>query len=212
MSKRSTQRKIDLLTYCFSIRFGGTLGAHLMAMPRLVAVALVFVFSWVPLYATTLEKLSLDEMIEKSTDIVRGTVTGSYSAFRGSVIYTYFSVKILERWKGLPQSTVTVLVPGGTVGGLKQSFGGVPKLDPGAEYVLFLWTGKSGATHLIGLSQGVFNLKISTGVDPMVSRGAISEVILDPRTGRPVVDQPIQMRLSEMVSHISATLAKGAER
>ena len=179
-------------------------------MPRLAAIALVFVFSWVPLYATTLEKLSMDEMIEKSTDIVRGIVTGSSTAFRGSVIYTHYSIKVVERWKGSPQATLTVLVPGGRVGGLKQSFGGVPVLSPGTDYVLFLWTGKSGATQLIGLSQGVFHLNTAAGVDPVVARGTISEMILDPKSGLPVVDQPIQMRLSELVSRISATLANGA--
>ena len=51
------------------------------------------------LYATTLEQLTLDDMIRQSTSIVRARVTGSRSAYKGSAIYTYFQVQVLETWK-----------------------------------------------------------------------------------------------------------------
>ena len=49
-------------------------------------------------------------------------------------------------------------MPGGVVNGIRQSVTGAPELKPGQEYVLFLWTSRSGLTQVIGLSQGLFKV------------------------------------------------------
>src|SRR5580704_11820147 len=112
--------------------------------------------------ATTLQKLSLDDMIQQSTGIVRAKVTGSRSALRGQNIYTYYRLHVLETARALeaakvnPGQDIEVAVPGGSVNGVRQVAIGAPELNAGAEYVVFLWTGKSGLTQIIGLSQGLF--------------------------------------------------------
>ena len=59
------------------------------------------VASWVlPLDCATLERLSLDDMITRSTTIVRGKVTASWAAFTGSVIYTHYQIQVSEQFKG----------------------------------------------------------------------------------------------------------------
>ncbi len=157
--------------------------------------------------ATTLERLSLDEMITKSTAIVRGKVLSLRAEARGPVIYTHFAVEVLERWKGPEAARVEVALPGGSMPGQQQSFAGTPALVPGREYVLFLWTGKSGMTHVIGLSQGVFSLK-SDGKGGMVAaRSASSEAMLDSRTGRMVNDVSIQMGLGELRSRVAVVVS-----
>ena len=159
--------------------------------------------------ATTLERLSLDEMAAKSTAIVRGRVVSSRPEFRGPVIYTHFTIQVLERWKGAEAARVEVAVPGGAALGQQQTFAGAPELAPGGEYVLFLWTGKSGMTHLIGLSQGVFSLK-SDGKGGMVAaRSASSEAMLDTRTGRIVNDVSVRVGLGELRSRVAAALSRG---
>ena len=47
----------------------------------------------------TLEQLTLDDMTQKSTAIVRARVTGSHAGTRGTNIYTYFQLQVLETWK-----------------------------------------------------------------------------------------------------------------
>src|ERR1043166_7988809 len=42
--------------------------------------------------ATTLQRLTMDEIIQKSTSIVRAKVLGSHSAWRGPDIYTWYAV------------------------------------------------------------------------------------------------------------------------
>src|SRR5688572_15056038 len=87
----------------------------------------------------TLEKLSIEEMSQKSTLIVRGRIAGCAGDQRGSIIYTRCRVQVTERWKGSAAAQVDFLVPGGSAGGLTQVFTGAPKFKAGEEHVLFLW-------------------------------------------------------------------------
>src|SRR5881397_3849590 len=122
---------------------------------RRISLLLLCLAPWIaPLPGATLERLSLDDVIQKSTDIVRARVVDSYAAFRGSVIYTHWKLQVLDRWKGPEQAALEVLIPGGTANAFHQDVPGAPGLVQGKEYLLFLWTSKSGATYLTGLSQG----------------------------------------------------------
>ena len=76
--------------------------------------------------AATLQQLSLDQMTQSATAIVRARVTGSSASFTGSTIYTHYKLQISETWKGAPGPEV--MIPGGTAGGYRQSFPGVPAL------------------------------------------------------------------------------------
>lgn len=157
-----------------------------------------------PAWPATLERLTLDDMIARSTSIVRGQVTGSSSAYRGTVIYTHYSVGVSERWKGPSRGTEDVLVPGGVVNGIRQTFPGAPQLAAGQEYVLFLWTSSAGLTYTLGFTQGVFSLPKDTSGQTMAVRAPTTETLLEPVTGRVLKDQPIRMPLSKLVSRISA--------
>jgi hypothetical protein len=159
-----------------------------------------------PLHGATLERLTLDEMIAKSTAIVRGKVTGSWAGFSGPVIYTHYAIQVEERLKGDASGSIEVVIPGGEARGMRQSFSGAPVLNQGGEYVLLLWTGKSGVTQVIGLTQGLFTLPANGGTDPVVTRTATRELMLDRETGQPVKDQTLTMRLSELRSRISTAL------
>jgi hypothetical protein len=164
-----------------------------------------------PLQCATLERLSLDDLIGKSTSIVRAKVVSSYGAFTGPIIYTHYGLQVSETLKG--QASAEVLVPGGAAGNLRQTFAGAPQLQPGQEYVLFLWTGKSGLTQVIGLTQGLFAIAGGSAADPTVTRGASRELMLDRSTAQPVKDETLVMRLSELRSRIAAALpAKGGAR
>src|ERR1700682_3019193 len=107
-------------------------------------------------HATTLQQLSLDDMTQKSTVIVRGVVQLTHGAMHNGNIYTHYTVQVAEQWKGAPALQFDFVLPGGTANGLQQSIAGTPALANGQEYVLFLWKSRSGLTQVIGLSQGVF--------------------------------------------------------
>ncbi len=160
------------------------------------------------LRASTLQQLSLDDMIRQSTTIVRGKTQLTYSAFRGSLIYTHYNVQVTETLKGTAAKQLDIVVPGGVANGFRQSFAGAPTLAPSQDYVLFLWTSKSGLTQVIGLTQGLFRITANSSGQLMVLRAASTELMLN-ATGQPVTDSDFQMLLSDLRTRIQSVLSGG---
>ena len=170
---------------------------HLLASVALLA----------PAGATTLLKMSMNDMITQSTSIVRARITGLRSAAMGQDIYTYYQLQVSETLKQGAILPAEVAVPGGVYGNLRQVGIGSPVLTQGQEYVLFLWTGRSGMTQMIGLSQGMFNLKQDASGETVLNRPAIADQMLD-KSGKPVTDQGITMKWSDLRALIVRTLQK----
>jgi hypothetical protein len=166
---------------------------------KTVRVALCLAFCLAPARSATLELLSLNDLISKSTSIVQAQVTGSSAAYSGTVIYTHYKVSVVAQWKGAAKTTVDVLVPGGTANGMRQTFPGVPQLATGQQYVLFLWQSPKGATYTLGYTQGVF-----TVLNGSATQMATTETMLSPGTGQVVKNQPIGMPLAQLIAAISA--------
>jgi len=168
--------------------------------------AVLLVFGIRPLPCATLQQLTMDDLIAQSTAIVRGTVVDSWAALTGSVIYTHYKIQVSESLKGLRQGSVEVVVAGGVVNNLSQSFSGSPTLNKGDQFVLFLWTSRAGLTQIMGLTQGLFAIAPGASTDPMATRAASRELMLDPKTAQPVKDAMLSMRLSDLRSRIASTL------
>jgi hypothetical protein len=171
----------------------------------------VLALGWLPLAGATLEQLSLDDMIQKSTAIVRGTVALSRTAASGPIIYTHYVVRVTENFKGNSPGTVDVAVPGGTANNVRQTFPGAPQFKTGDDYVFFLWTGRSGLTQILGLTQGLFALSAGSVNTPTATRAASHEVMLEKGTGREVKDQTIVMTLAALRARIQAALNGGGQ-
>lgn len=165
----------------------------------------------VPAEATTLQQLSLGEMAQKATAIVRAKVTGSVEILRGTDVFTVYQLETLETVKapnGIKPAGVAV--PGGIAGGLRQVVTGAPLLRAGQEYVLFLWTSRSGLTQLMGMSQGLFTVERTTTGDVIATRAAAGEQILD-GAGRAVRDETLSLPWAELKSKVMKTLAAGRQ-
>jgi hypothetical protein len=175
-----------------------------MLSKALAVVALGGVVS--ALQATTLQRLSLDDMIRLSTTVVRAKVSSPYAASRGADIYTFYQLSILETLKAGASAPSVVAVPGGSANGRRQLVEGAPSLLPGQEYVLFLWTSPSGLTQVIGLSQGLFTAAADTAGDTVLARPAAAEAMLD-QSGQPVIDQAVKLRLTDLRSRIQKARA-----
>ena len=65
------------------------------------------------LSATTLERLTMDQIIAKSTYIVRAKVLNGTGMLSNRAIYTKYSIQVTETLKGSPTPSISVLVPGG---------------------------------------------------------------------------------------------------
>jgi hypothetical protein len=156
--------------------------------------------------ATTLQQLSTDAMILQSTAIVRAKVTGSNTAFVGKDIYTYYQLQVTQSLKSSsPQTQIQVAVPGGMARGLRQMVAGAPTLMNGQDYVIFLWTSRSGLTQIIGLSQGLFTVVPDSNGNAMLVRPAAAALMLN-QSGQPVASQPVSMSLSALLGEIQTVL------
>jgi hypothetical protein len=179
-------------------------------MRKAVRFAPALVIGLLPAWSATLEQLTLGDLITKSTAIVRGQISGFSTAYTGSVIYTHFKFNVAQQWKGAPQTTFDVMVPGGVLNGIRQTYPGAPQLAAGPQYILFLWTSSAGLTYTLGFTQGVFNLVQNASGQTNVVQANTTETVLDPITGRPVNFQPISTSLSQLVSQITNGL-RGAQ-
>lgn len=184
--------RIPFAKYPFAKR-GGAMGV--LCVGLLAAVG-----AW----ATTVQQLSTDEMIQKSALVVRGTVLGVSAAMKGSDIVTVYQVKVTEGLKGAQAGQqVEFSVPGGTARGIRQVVAGAPTFDVGGDYVLFLWKGGNGSYQVMGLSQGMFAARPdSTGVTLLV-RPAVMETVVD-RNGQVVRDQSASMKLVDLRARVQA--------
>jgi hypothetical protein len=171
------------------------------AIPGVLAALLL------PLLATTLQQLTLSELAGQSTAIVRGKLQPSYTALRGPVIYTHYSVQVSEVWKGTASSQVDIAVPGGSFNGMHQTYSGAPALVTGQDYVLFLWSSRTGLTQVMGLSQGLFSVNFVAGV-PTVARAASTENVLGPG-GQSINDTNFSMSLASFHANVNQILGTG---
>ena len=160
-----------------------------------------------PAGATTLLKMSMNDLIVDSSAIVRAKIIGSRSSAVGQDIYTYYQLQVTETLKQGTILPAEVAVPGGVYGNLRQIGIGSPVLTQGQEYVLFLWTNHRGVSQLIGLSQGMFSLSQDASGATVVNRPAIADQMLD-KSGKPVTDAAVRMKWTDLRALIVKSLGK----
>lgn len=114
--------------------------------------------------ATTLVKLSTEQMTARASDIVVGTCTGARSVWVGRTLVTLATVSVSESLKGDSGAELTVVLPGGVDANravpIAVTWPGAPSLAPNDQVMLFL----EGAAPLrdghqiVGFSQGKFSV------------------------------------------------------
>ncbi len=163
----------------------------------------------IPARATTVRSASLDDLIQMSTSVIRGQVVGTSTTLRGSLVYTHYTVQVLDRWKGAAGAQVDVQVHGGAYGGAQQNVAGSPQLSLGAQYVFFLWTGPSGANLPLGMSQGVLGVDSDAAGNLIVERQANEALALNPNSGQAAVQDSMRMKLGDFGVRVTNAV-KGA--
>src|ERR1041385_870637 len=117
---------------------------------RLLALALTAALGSTAALASVETAAPFEEKVDNAASIVVGRCVKNESRWdpSGRWILTYSTFKVTNTFKGAPQPEVTVVVPGGTVGGVHQSSVGLPSFAEGSENVLFIRHSKVGPTGL----------------------------------------------------------------
>jgi len=122
-----------------------------------------FVLVWLiaaPALATSAVQMDAPALTHAATDIIRGRVVSSRSAWTDDHrrLVTFVDVDVLENWKGHAGDKLTLVQPGGERDGFGQSVAGVAPLGVGEELVLFLER-QGPLFRVVGLSQGVYRVE-----------------------------------------------------
>ena len=113
-----------------------------------------------PMLSTTVEKFTLDDLVQKSGRIVVGKCISRESRWndRNTLILTTARFTVSELLKGSSDGFVNVVTVGGTLDGITQTVSGMPVLEPEEEVLLFLEPSKYGHWQPLGMSQGKFRI------------------------------------------------------
>src|SRR5688572_4379724 len=105
-----------------------------------VSCALILYFS-ASLYATTVERLGLDELVRKSDRIVVARVADTrthWGGAKGRLILTTYTLEVEESIKGQSPRTVEITTVGGKIGNLQLHVAGMVAFGRGERAVVFL--------------------------------------------------------------------------
>jgi hypothetical protein len=127
-----------------------------------VAIAAVALLGAQAALATTVQKLSLQELTKKSDSIVMARVDDAVASWDAGhkEIYTYITLSVLQPVKGNNGATTIMLRQlGGTVGTIASIVPGMPSFRKGEEVVVFLTQkDQAGYPWVMGLEQGKYSI------------------------------------------------------
>ncbi len=128
----------------------------------LVFVAIAMCWTCLPVQATTMVRMSLNQLAQASKTIVRGRVVSQESRWNSqhTQIITLTTVALGQTLKGDAAPTLVIEQMGGVVGHLRSWVPGTALLRPQAEYVFFLQPSTTRASRylLVGMMQGAFRV------------------------------------------------------
>lgn len=111
--------------------------------------------------ATTMVPLSVEQMVDLSSTVVRGTVTNVWTEpdMNTKSVWTYAQVEVDKVFKGQAQTQVLVLEqPGGSWGTAETIVEGVARFSVGEEGYFFVENLDSGRAVTAGMFQGKYNV------------------------------------------------------
>jgi hypothetical protein len=143
------------------------------------------------IHATTLARLSLDQLTAAADAVARVRCAVTESRWENGAIWTVTTFNVIETMKGSLPTQVTVRLPGGRVGHLIAAVDGTPKFNTGDEAVVFL------ERNTAGLPFETQGKQVEPGPGPAPAGGfsvagwvqGTFRIAHDPRTGHETVTQ-----------------------
>lgn len=110
-------------------------------------------------YATTVQRLGLEDLVKRAHTIVVGRVTNSrtYWTPDRKLILTNYTIQVDESMKGATSKTMEVTTIGGKVGDVELHVSGMPSFQQGESAVVFIEQSR-GYQVVLGLEQGKFTV------------------------------------------------------
>jgi hypothetical protein len=163
--------------------------------------------------ATTLARLSLDQLSAAANAVARLRCTSAESRWENGEIWTVTSFDVLEAMKGPLPARITVRLPGGRVGHLIATVDGTPKFTRGDEAVVFLERSRAGGYSVTAWVQGTFRIARDprTGHE-FVSQDSSAFAVFDTTTRAFRIEGIRRMPIEQFRERITAALTRGPEK
>jgi hypothetical protein len=180
---------------------------------RFVPLALAVSFAASLSLATTVVHMDTRALVQRSNDIVIGTVEGSRSYWSAdhTRILTDITVSVSETLKGDGSNQLVLTQLGGELDGMRYHIEGSPSFARGEEALLFVWRDPQGRAQVSGLSQGKFEIGRDTNGARVVQRAGPGLAFRDPRSLRalPEGTVPGRVTLDDMKREIETVMKEG---
>ncbi len=120
--------------------------------------------------AAVAPRYSLENLVDKSEQIVHGRVANSHVAWdaKHRYLWTHYEVAVIETLKGERRQSLVVSEPGGSLDGVHQQISGALGYGAGEEVYLFLYTTPIGYMRTAGGGQGKFTIGADQRVHAIV--------------------------------------------
>jgi hypothetical protein len=165
------------------------------------------------LRATTLARLSLDQLTAAADAVARVRCVSVESRWENGGIWTVTTFAVVETMKGALPMRITVRLPGGRVGHLTASVDGTPKFIAGEEAVVFLEGSPTGGFTVTGWVEGTFRI----GHDPRTARETVTQdsstfAVFDTATRTFRTEGVRRMAIEQFRERVTAALARAQEK
>ena len=176
----------------------------------LLAVTVVALLAAQAAFATTVQKLSLQDLTKRSDSIVMARVDDAVSAWDAGhkEIYTTYTLQILNAVKGRKgESTVTIRQIGGIVDHIASIVPGMPSFKKGEQVVVCLTQrDKAGYPWVMGLQQGKYTVVEKDGAKFVRNDLTDTELQLNGKkvTSTTSPDQPLNAFLDGIKTQLNA--------
>ncbi len=153
---------------------------------------------WAPFRAgaTLVQTVPFDDKVSNAESIVLGRCTESKSMWdpEHRWILTYSTFTVEESLKGPAVREITVVMPGGSFGGVHQSSVGITPFEKGDQRVLFVKNTRVGPTVLY-FDQGTYNVAKDAKGERLITPIVAESVRMDTQRGLAVpVEQTRTLR------------------
>jgi hypothetical protein len=159
--------------------------------------------------ATTLARLSLDQLAAGSDAVARVRCAGGEARWENGSIWTLTKLQVVETMKGQLPSQISIRLPGGRVGHLTAAVDGTPKFRPGDDAIVFLAVSPAGEYTVAGWVEGTFRIS----VDPQnggqtVTQDSSAFAVFDAATRTFRTEGVRRMPIGEFRARLAASLAR----
>jgi hypothetical protein len=178
----------------------------------LLLLLFTFLLPLVPLTAvraTTLVRLSLDQLASGSDAVARVNFSSAVTRWENGTIWPITTVKVIETLKGNLPGEISVRLPGGRVGHLTATVEGTPRFNPGDDAIVFLKISQAGGFTVAGWVEGTFRIlrDPQTG-NQTVTQDSSAFAVFDPATRTFRTEGVHRMPMDEFRGRLASAVAR----